>query len=223
MSVLPATAQTPPSNAWESKPVDKWDKKDVADILRDSAWSTTARIRPGAKTPVGNITGDHTAYVMLRSSLVVRLALVRSAQIEQNYDSMNAADQKKFDLANRSTLTCELCDKYYIVSVRAATDMLRNAVAIKGRSKEIYLSNEKGERRTLERFSPAPALMGEALFYFPRFDEKGQPLLTKDNTKLVFNFEGDPLGGFNESEVLTAFRRVEFKVQDIVREGIVVF
>ena len=86
-------------------------------------------------------------------------------------------------------------------------------------AKNIYLSNEKGEIRRLANYSPSSGSMTEAMFFFPRFDENGKPLLTKDNSKLVFNFNVSSV----EDPVVDSIRKVEIKVQDIVRGGQVIF
>ena len=51
----------------------------------------------------------------------------------------------------------------------------------------LYIANEKGERRDLAYFVPPKAPGEEAIFFFPRLDEKGTPLLTPESKQLIFN------------------------------------
>lgn len=55
--------------------------------------------------------------------------------------------------------------------------------------RRVQLANEAGERRELVHFEPPKAQGAEAIFFFARFDDKGKPLLTTANKKLIVSFD----------------------------------
>ena len=208
--------------AWESKNVDKWDSSDISAILLNSAWGRSIKVGNMTSLPgFGTIQQAVGAAYNLRSAVVVRFALVRQLQIEQKYDAMDEKGKAQFDKKYRDILQCPPCTDYYIISVRGDSPELRNAAVIEDRQKQIFLSNEKGERRTLARFSPQTASPGsEALFFFKRKDDKGVPLISADNKKLMFNLA---LPEIERDSPISLLKHIEINVADIVREGVVVF
>ena len=96
-----------------------------------------------------------------------------------------------------------------------------------GNSALVYLSDEKGEKRTLANFVPEPEDGGEAIFYFPRNDASGKPLLGADSDKLIFNFtirfNRDEDGYIAPGAHVSMFDGMEFKARDLVRNGKVIF
>lgn len=205
--------------AWESKPIDAWDETDVADILQRSPWGQRISNRTAEPSFLGVIVQDLYATFTLRSALTVRLALIRLRQISEKYDSMTEKQRKEFDAKYRSLRECTQCDDYYIVAVGGDSRILKNAVIVKRRKEMIFLSNELGERRELEKFVPQVQTGSEAVFLFPRKDEKGKPLLNADSKTLTFTFRNES----NDDAVVKLVERVEIKVKDISRDGIVIF
>ncbi|MBK8466926.1 MAG: hypothetical protein IPL32_13940 [Chloracidobacterium sp.] len=168
---------------------------------------------------IGTIVSELYSTFTLESALTVRLAKIRKLQLNEKYDAMNAKDKAAFNKKYKSSMECQLCEKFYIIAIGGDSRTLRNQVTIQRRVKLIYLSNEKGERRTLGNFSPQTHSGTVALFFFPRKNEKGQPLLTTDNTKLTFNFPYEP----DDEPLIRLIERVEIPLKDIVREKIVIF
>ena len=68
----------------------------------------------------------------------------------------------------------------------------------------IYLQNDKGEKRQLAHFVPPKVPGEEAVFFFPRFGDKGNLLFTTENKYMVFNLTKD------EVNIATNFK-VELK------------
>ena len=217
------SAQTKDSNnGWESKPVDQWTDADVKGILQNSAWSWRLEGRNVDSVPMGGmgtIRSELYATFSLESALTVRLAAIRKRQLSEKYDAMNAKDKAAFNTKYKSRMECPLCAKFYIVAIGGESRTLKNQVTIQRRVKSIYLSNEKGERRILANFSPQNTPGSSALFFFPRKNEKGEPLLTADNTTLTFNFPYEP----DDEPLMRLIERVEIKVKDIVRDKTVIF
>lgn len=216
--VVAVTAQTA---AWETKAVGKWDSTDVGTILTNSAWGKTINSGVLQDGPTfGTVKGAIAASYNLRSSLLVRYALIRQLQLEQRYDQMDEKGKIEFDKKNAALLKCPLCVDYYIVSIRGSVRELKDIGLIEQRRKQIFLSNEKGEKRYLAKFSPLTFDGSEALFFFPRKGEDGKVLLAPDNKKLTFNVVWPDI---ERDSAMSLIRNIEINVADIVREGIVVF
>jgi hypothetical protein len=158
--------------------------------------STSAELG-GAEAPV-----DFQFTLRLRSAVIVRQALVRLKQLEANYDQMSNADRAAFDAKFRGLLECPACEQNYVLTLSSKSKQRPGADAIftvfkGGRladlQRYIFIANGRGERRDLVHFV-APKVPGdEAIFYFPRFNEKGTPLLTPDDTELVTNFTNNDI------------------------------
>ena len=138
---------------------------------------------------------DYTFTMRLRSALPVRQAIVRLVQLDSNYDQMKKDERKAFDQQTRELLECKECADYYVVSVgfassnNSVTDLIYqwfNGQTLPGIKGYVYLANERGGRRDLARFIPPKAPGEEVFFLFPRLDEKGQPLFTPEDKKLIF-------------------------------------
>ncbi|HUR99266.1 MAG TPA: hypothetical protein VMZ26_14465 [Pyrinomonadaceae bacterium] len=209
-----------PNTSWEEKPIDSWDAEDVKTILQNSAWSNILIGKPSHSSPqLGTVVYESRAVFTLRSSLIVRYAMVRSEQLKAKFDSMDTHGKVEFGKKFKPLLDCALCEKFYIVAVWGDSDLLRQAGRVKNRAQNIYLSNEKGEKRELANFSPKNAPDSEALFFFSRFDANGKPLIGPENTTLTFNFKNES----GDEPVINLLEHVQIKVRDIVREGQVIF
>ena len=143
--------------------------------------STSAEMG-GAEAPV-----DFQFTLRLRSALTVRQALVRLKQMEANYDQMNPTDRVAFDNKYKGLLDCPACEQNYVLTLSSESKQRPGADAVftafkGGRladlERYIFIANSKGERRNLIHFVPPKAPGDEAVFYFPRFNDKGEPLLT---------------------------------------------
>jgi len=53
----------------------------------------------------------------------------------------------------------------------------------------VQIANEYGETRVLVHFEPPKSQGGEAIFFFSRFNEKREPLLTPSNKKLSISLD----------------------------------
>ena len=139
---------------------------------------------------------DYRFTLRLHSALPIRQALVRREQLNWDYDKRSEAERKAFDQqAKEMLLDCAVCADNYILSVgfssnnTSGNDMIHQwfggatLPALKG---YIYIANERGERRDLVAFIPPKAAGDDVFFIFPRLDEKGQPLFTAADKKLLF-------------------------------------
>ena len=84
--------------------------------------------------------------------------------------------------------------------------------------KYVEIKNEKGETRELVKFVGPDFNDGEAVFYFSRFNSKGEPLITTENRMLTISVD---------SRVLRwapwKLQKFEFDVSKIIVTGQVIF
>jgi hypothetical protein len=212
LSVGSVAAQKGSSN----KPFQQWSKDDVNKVLTDSVWAKTQSIRVQRRGQVRSIAGqtesetssrkgeltsaedplDYRFTLRLHSALPIRQALVRREQLKWNYDQRSAAEKKVFDeQAKQLILDCPICADNYVVSVgfssnnSSGNDLIYKwfgAATVPSIKSYIYLANERGERRDLLDFIPPKAPGDDVYFIFPRRDNKGQPLFTTSDKKLLF-------------------------------------
>jgi hypothetical protein len=193
----------------------QWTKTDVIKLLSDSPWARTQTQRVRRRGQVrsiagqnedvlgerrGELTSAEDAYeysftMRMRSALPVRQAIVRLVQLDNNYDRMAPAERKALDAQTKELLDCKECADYYVVSVgfasanNSVTDLIYqwfSGQTLPGIKGYVYLANERGGRRDLARFIPPKSPGEEVFFLFPRLDEKGQPLFTPEDKKLIF-------------------------------------
>jgi hypothetical protein len=207
---------------WEATPIDEWSADQVNYILTRSPWVKLITADTAISNPLlgpGGLMFKSDTLVVLRSSALIKYALFRQRQLIEKYASMSADAKSAFNAKNKIVLECPACEKYYVVSITGASATLRDKNMVMSRSKLIFLSNDKGEKRFLANFSPQGDPGTEAMFFFPRNDEKGQPLISSTNEKVIFNFKVES----PEDPRVRTFEKVEFKVNDLVRDGKVIF
>ena len=139
---------------------------------------------------------DFIFVARLRSALPVRQALVRLKAIETNVEKLTDQQRAAYDTQMKGLLECPACAANYVVTLSSKSKSNPGADAVfatfkGGRladlQRYVYLANERGERRPLVHFVAPKAPGEEAVFFFPRTDEKGAPLLTLDNRELLIN------------------------------------
>ncbi len=200
---------------WESKPVSSWDHKDVFEVLNRSDW-VQLHTKPWDVLRV--VEGNITATVMLRSSLPVRLAMFRDAQLEADYDKMSDKEKSEFDKENIPIYTCPACEKFYVVSVVSKDVIPWTRKFVEDRKKFITISNGQGDVIELAEYDfRYDRKTAELIFFFPRPADPGK-FLSKDSETLIFklDFRVEDLRGY-------PVREARFAVSKIVRDGIVVF
>jgi hypothetical protein len=146
----------------------------------------------GAEAPV-----DFQFTLRLRSAMVVRQALVRLKQLEAKYDQMNPKDRATFDARYKGLLECPACEQNYVLTLSSKSKQSPGADAVYtvfkgGRladlQRYVFMVNGHGDRRDLIHFVPPKAPGDEAVFFFPRLNEKGEPLLTSSEAEFTANF-----------------------------------
>lgn len=139
---------------------------------------------------------DFIFTLRLRSALPVRQALVRLKALENNVEKMSDQQRVAYETQVKGLLECPACAGNYVVTLSSKSKDSPGADAVYATFKGgrladlqryVYLANERGERRALIHFVAPRAPGDEAVFFFPRTDEKGAPLLTTDNKELLIN------------------------------------
>lgn len=145
----------------------------------------------GARAPV-----DFVFTLRLRSALPVRQALARLKQLEADNEETDQEKIAALDKAVKGLLECPACTDNYVLTLSSKSKESPGADAVytafggaKLADLKRYLSiaNERGELRKLIHFVPPRAPGAEAVFFFPRLDKKGTPLLTPESKTLIFN------------------------------------
>ena len=176
-----------------------------------------------AQTSVSaDIPVDFVFTVRLRSALPLREALSRLKELQAD-TKMDAKERTTFDAQVKGLLECPACAQNYVVSLSSKSKNSPGADAVYstfkgGRLSDlqryVYIANDKGERRALIYFVAPKAPGDEAVFFFPRLDEKGAPLLTNQSKLLLINLTD------NQANSITNFR---FEVAKLIVDGKVEF
>jgi hypothetical protein len=139
---------------------------------------------------------DFTFTLRLRSSMAIRLALIRQEQLEAAAKELSSAELELYHKRQKGLYECPACAENYVVTVTSRSKENKNYDAIyaafggaklEDLKRYIYLQNEKGEKRELVHFTQPKAPGSEAVFFFRRLNEKGEPLFTKDSKLLILN------------------------------------
>ncbi len=156
-----------------------------------SASAAQAQTEVSSDVPV-----DFQFTLRLRSALPVRQAIVRMKQLETDLEKLSPKDLAAFDTQIKGLLECPACVGNYVITLSSKSSNSPGADAVfatfkGGRLADlqrfIYIANERGEQRWLVHFVAPKAPGDEAIFFFPRLDDKGAPLLSPENKELLIN------------------------------------
>ena len=165
---------------------------------------------------------EWTTGTCRRSALPVREAMSRLKQLQTD-TRMSEKERATFDAQVRGLLDCPACADNYVISLSSKSKNSPGADAVfstfkGGRLSDlqryVYIANDKGERRALIHFVPPKAPGEEAIFFFPRLDDKGAPLLTTQSRELSINLTD------NQANSITNFK---FDVSKLIVDGKVEF
>jgi len=156
--------------------------EDIEKLLSDSPWSQTHDLGiVGGSTAGMVMAGSFT--VRLRSARQIRVGLVRLRQLKARYDKMNDKDKAAFDEKNKPLIDCPACDENYVVSLSPGpgSQGLFNGLktmTLSDAKLNIQLLNDQGESRELVHYAAPKAAGEDAVFFFSRLNQKGDPLVT---------------------------------------------
>lgn len=171
----------------------------------------------------GRDAGPAPVVIRLHSGLPIRQAINRARQIGNNYDKMSPEQKAEYDKGAKGYLDCAVCHDYYVISITKFTDSTGQGIdeAVFQRSTleelkgNVWLSNDKGERRELFQFT-APKKAGDsAYFFFPRNDAAGHPLISAEDKSFTLSFGNNFFAGSNPYAAFVP-RSAEFSVSKII-------
>jgi len=199
--LLVSTAAASGQDFWAEKPYPLWTRPEIIKIISDSPWAQVREV----EADTSRVGANASVTIRLRSAVPIRQALVRLRQLEERYDEMNQKQRAAFDERMRGILECPACRENYAITISPPISNVRltsgvyglKAATLKLLKGKVYLINDRGEKRDLVHFVPPNNDSDEAVFFFPRFDEKGNPFLTMKNERFtfVFDVENIPITG----------------------------
>ena len=230
------------------KPLQKWSKEEAIKILNTSSWVQTYQSPEASaiaaqqemsreQAQTANRGGNNPrstarnfglppVVIRLHSALPIRQAIVRIRQVEAGYDKMDEKQRADFDKSIQGLLNCAICKNYYVVTLTKFIDSsgqyvdegIFQRMGLEQLKNNVWLINEKGERRDLVQFNPPKTAADMAVFYFARADDKGVSFLTPESKKFEFVFDNSFLDSRNPYAPLLP-RRFEFNVSKLIVGG----
>jgi hypothetical protein len=222
---LPLLAQ----NSSSDKPYQQWTISDVEKMLNNSPWAQTKSkvAYAGYDSPrasYGNIPWPESVTVRLHSALPIRQALMRLMQIKAKYDKMSDVDKIAFDAKQNTLLACQHCANNYVISLGSPFGKIKGqipalkAIPIESLRRYLQLTNESGEKRELVGFAAPKSQGDDAFFYFSRLGERGGPLVTAANKKVILSLDPEIFWVMPGKTM-----RFEFDVSKMIKDGEVLF
>lgn len=209
------------------KPYQQLSAREAESLLSNSPWAQTQAglVSIGIRDPLTEPV-DTTVTVRLRSALPLRQALVRLNQLKEKYDQKNVNERAIIDARNRELLECPDCDGYYIVSITPGAGsrtelpsfLSSSRTAFEVVKQNVVLENENHETRELAKFIGPKFSAGEAIFFFPRLDSRGNPLIGPTTRTVIISF--DPRVFDWKKATVTKFK---FNVAGMIIDGKVAF
>jgi len=183
----------------------------------------SAAAAAGSQTEVmSDLPVDFVFTLRLRSALPVRQALVRLKQLEADSKKLSQKDAETFDAQIKGLLECPACAGNYVVTLSSKSRNRPGADAVYatfkgGRLSDlqrfVFLANDRGERRDLVHFVAPRAPGDDAIFFFPRLDEKGAPLLTPESKELLINLSDKQVNSVSNFKIDVSKLVVNGKVE----------
>jgi len=128
---------------------------------------------------------------------------VRLRQIEAHYDQLNEKERATFDAKTKGLLDCPACADNYVLSLSSRSEnspgwdlafRSYEKMTLAMLQENVFLANDKGEKRKLVHFIPPKAAGEETVFFFARLDESGKPLIGREDKKVVFRLNPQDAG-----------------------------
>jgi len=181
-----------------------------------SAAAAQSRTEVTSQIPV-----DFIFTLRLRSALPIRQSLVRLRQL-QDSSKMSEKERASFNAQTKGLLDCPACANNYVLTLSSKSTNSPGADAVytlfKGArladlQRYVYIANETGERRELVYFVPPKVPGEEAIFFFPRLDDKGRALLLADNRELLVNFANNDVNSIGNFKISLASLALNGKIE----------
>ena len=220
-SLVPGVARA----QWDSRPYQQWTVKEAEELLINSPWAQTRAglVSVGRLDPPTD-TVDTAVTVRLHSALPLRQALARLRQLKNKYDKKSERNKAAIDAKNKPLLECLACVDQYVATMSPGpgssngVPRFLQTMSLAVVKLNVHIKNEKGETRELVDFVRPKTAGEDAVFFFSRFNSKGEPLISPANRTLTISFDPRIFGW--SPATLTKF---EFDVAKMTVKGKVVF
>lgn len=209
-AVLTASAD----DFWVKKEWKQWSKQDCDKILHDSPWTTKwAKSQTMLSDAVGSVSGaaqegaggetsiEMDYFIQDRSSLAVRQAVVRQAQINQKYDQLDDAHKKAFDDQAGALLSKTYDDVIFIhVEYKSNVVTFERQMATYWQGipdgtvpVDLYMINARNERIDAVKFVSPHTGADYFDIYFPRL-KNGEPVVQDSDKSFSLQFIHPAIG-----------------------------
>jgi hypothetical protein len=102
-----------PAQTWQNKDWTQWTMYDCKSVLRNSPWAVQGT-DSGHSNVVSPQDSSFIPVAQMSSSVVIRQALVRQAQLTEHYDKMSPQKQKAFDQKATTCLGNTYDDRFIV-------------------------------------------------------------------------------------------------------------
>jgi hypothetical protein len=226
--ILTGVFAAPGGEFWEKKPYKEWNQKECAKLLEDSPWSRALKLTTvGIMDNYTNKTSSDgqqptTKYqVLFYSAKPIRQATVRMAQINQKYDSLSPEQKQEMDKRSDAFLSADLSN-VVVITVSYDINDRNNALELARHWQSqttdtlknvVYLSNTKGDKVPVARYTADQGAGRSFQFMFPR-EVNGKPLLSPQDKSVKLEFTYPVIGGMGDGKAF-----MEFKAEKMIFEG----
>jgi hypothetical protein len=214
------------AQVWTKKDYHEWSLEDCAKVLRDSPWSKSrilASIAPreiGASVPGRDQEATITYQVQFLSSVSVRQALARQAELGPSFQRLSVEDQQ----AAREKYTKLIANPYtdqVVVRLLYGTSM----DSLRLEMVRMFRTNIQGQWQVSTFLNTPAAHMspvqvdasqdGVVIFVFPRLKD-GKPVVQPGDKEFSFEFMSPAIGQFSSQHVILFFKVKDMLVNEKV-------
>ncbi len=214
---------------WTKKPWQQWSNNDCQNMLQNSPWAQTWTNTGIVETPMGQ-PSDGTGreqvpeiyyLVQIRSALPIREAVARQAQIQNQYDRMDASHKKVLDDSVSDFLARNYDDDIVVHLDYGSNvtlyerDMMQywQSFPTGVVPMQTYLIDHNGQKLVPSRMAVAPGGQTAIEFIFPR-TVKGAPFIKSGDKSFAFQFVSPAIGTLAAREAY-----IEFKPRKMIANG----
>ncbi len=225
LSVITVEAQ----GYWMKKPWQQWSKNECQNMLQNSPWAQTWTNTESVETPMGQ-PSDGTGreqvpelyyLTQLRSALPVREAVARQAQIQNDYDRMDASHKKAFDDSVNGFLTRNYDDDIVVhLDYGSNVTLYERDLMQYWQSfppgvvpMQTYLIGPDGQKLVPSRMEVAPGGQTAVEFIFPR-NVNGTSFIKPGDKLFAFQFMSPAIGTLTAQQAY-----IEFKPSKMLIDG----
>ena len=209
---------------WVKKEWKQWSKDECNKMLTDSPWSKTwskGQVNLSAAMPgvsgagreggAGDNSTEIHYTIQFRSSLPVREAFVRLAEIQNKYDTLDEARKKALDAQTQPILNKTYDDVILVhIEYGSSNQVFERQMATYWKSirpdavpEDFYLINERGDRIAPVRFMSPSAGTYAFELSFPRL-KNNEPIVREGDKNLELQFINPALGVQSSASSSTA-------------------